>query len=68
MRGDDANHTIPDKLPKEARDALQKVIANSNSALHLFIYADAYPTTGNNVGIDFVEWHRGPQNEHLVVR
>ena len=69
MRGDGANHVIPAGLPNEARDALQKVIVKSDSALYLVIYAGAYPGMGYyQVVIDFVEWHRGPQNEGLIVR
>ena len=42
MRGDDANHTVPDQLPKEARDALQKVIAKPDSALYLLLFLGGF--------------------------
>ena len=68
IRGDDAKATIPEALPNEVRDALQKVLATPNSALYLIIYAGAYPGTDYRVVIALVELHHEAPVDRLVVR
>jgi hypothetical protein len=68
IRGSEGKQNLPDSLPEQAKQILQKIFEQADSNLYIVIYAGRYPGTDYKVGIDFIEERREGGKEQLVVR
>jgi hypothetical protein len=67
LRGDDPDRVVPDDLPDEAKEALQRALARPDSALYLVVYAGVQPSSGYRVHIDSITTRVEAGREELVV-
>lgn len=67
LRGDDPDRAVPDDLPDEAREALQRALARPDAALYLVVYAGVKPSSGYRVHIDSITTRDEAGREKLVV-